>query len=214
MSDPIYGEYVPPEISVTVEGQEITVYVVEGIAGEDGEVQGPASSTDNGIVLFDSTSGKIIKDSGKVISTDGDLSGDSDNNVPTEKAVKAYVDGQEEYTTVLAFFDGGGAAIEVGEECFIQLGFAGAIEEVSLLGDQSGSIQIDIWKDAYANYPPTDADSICASAVPAISSGTKYTDSTLTGWTKNISAGDILLFHVDSCTTIEQCQVALKIKKS
>ena len=59
--------------------------------------------------------------------------------------------------------------------------------------------------------PPTPADSITASAKPTISSGTKQQDSTLTGWTTSISAGDILRFNVDSITTITRCTVSLKM---
>lgn len=58
-----------------------------------GDVTGPASSTDNDIATFDSTTGKIIQDSGVVISTDGAFTANSDAKVPTEKAVKTYADG-------------------------------------------------------------------------------------------------------------------------
>lgn len=57
-----------------------------------GDVVGPEGSTDSAIALFDSTTGKLLKDSAVTISTDGTLSADSDSNVATEKAVKAYVD--------------------------------------------------------------------------------------------------------------------------
>ena len=51
-----------------------------------------ASMTPNQIVTGDSGFGVLVKSSGKVLSTDGTLSGNSDNNVPSEKAVKSYVD--------------------------------------------------------------------------------------------------------------------------
>lgn len=80
-----------------------------------GDVVGPASSTDNAVVRFDGTSGVAIQNSGVIISDtdditgaasialdlgatinefsiDGTLSGNSDTAVPTEKAVKTYVD--------------------------------------------------------------------------------------------------------------------------
>jgi len=83
-----------------------------------------------------------------------------------------------------------------------------------VLADQTGSIVVDIWKDSYANFPPTDADSITASAPPTISSAQKSQDSTLTGWTTSISAGDILAFNVDSCSTIARVTLSLKVEKS
>ncbi|GAI37997.1 unnamed protein product [marine sediment metagenome] len=80
--------------------------------------------------------------------------------------------------------------------------------------DQTGSIVVDIWKDTYANFPPTDADSITASAPPTISTAQKSQDSTLAGWTTSIAAGDILAFNVDSCTTITRVTISLKVAKS
>lgn len=110
--------------------------------------------------------------------------------------------------------DGGGAAITTGVKGYIEVPFACTIEQVTLLADQTGSITVDIWKDTYANYPPVDADSITASAVPAISSSDKDQDSTLTGWTTSITAGDILGFNVDSAATVERVTVALRVKKT
>lgn len=81
------------------------------------------------------------------------------------------------------------------------------------MADQSGSIVIDIWKDTYANFPPTDADSITSATPPTISAAQKSQDATLTSWTKAIAAGDILAFNVDSCSTITRVVLVLKVKK-
>ena len=109
--------------------------------------------------------------------------------------------------------DGSGSAITTGVKGFIEIPYACTINQVTLLADQSGSIVVDIWKDTYANYPPTNADSIAASAKPTISSATKSQDSTLTGWTTSISAGDILGFNVDSITTCQRVTVSLKVTR-
>jgi len=110
--------------------------------------------------------------------------------------------------------DGGGIAITTGQKGHIEISFACTIQQVTMLADQSGSIVVDIWKDTYANFLPTDADSITASAVPTITTATKSQDTTLTGWTTAIAAGDILAFNVDSCTTITRCTISLKVAKS
>jgi len=110
--------------------------------------------------------------------------------------------------------DGGGSAISTGIKGDIEIPFACTINRVTLLADQSGSIVVDIWKDTYANFPPTDADSITASAVPTISAATKSQDTTLTGWTTSISAGDILRFNVDSATSITRVTLSLKVTRS
>jgi hypothetical protein len=110
--------------------------------------------------------------------------------------------------------DGGGSAITTGQKGHLEIPFKCEIERVTLLADQVGSVVIDIWKDTYANFPPTSADSICGSAKPTLSSAQKYQDSTLTGWTKTINAGDILAFNVDSAATVTRVTLALKVKKT
>lgn len=109
--------------------------------------------------------------------------------------------------------DGGGSVIETGIAGDLQVPFDCTIVEVVLLADQTGSIVVDIWKDTYANFPPTDADSITSATPPTISSGTKDQDSTLSGWTTTVSVGDTLRFNVDSVSTIERCTVILKVRK-
>lgn len=116
--------------------------------------------------------------------------------------------------TINFVIDGGGSAITTGVKGFVQIDFACTIDSVTLLADQSGSIVVDIWKDTYANYPPADADTITASAVPTITTATKSTDATLTGWTTSIAAGDILGFNVDSITTCERVTLALKVTRT
>jgi hypothetical protein len=117
-------------------------------------------------------------------------------------------------TVAIAFvIDGGGATITTGVKGDITIPFACTITEWTLMADQSGSIQIDIWKDTYANYPPTVADTITASAKPLISAATKGQSSTLTGWTTSVAAGDTLRFNVDSVTTCQRVTLSLKVTR-
>jgi len=110
--------------------------------------------------------------------------------------------------------DGGGVAITTGVKGFIEVPFACTITGVTLLADQSGSIVIDVWKDTYGNYPPTVADTITAAAKPTITTATKSQDTTLTGWTVAVTAGNVIGFNVDSCTTITRCTISLRAKKT
>lgn len=107
----------------------------------------------------------------------------------------------------------GGSVLPTGIIADMQVPFACTITGVALLADQSGSIVVDIWKDTYANYPPTVADTITASAKPTLSSATKYTDTTLTGWTTALAAGDILRFNLDSISTITRLAIILKVRR-
>lgn len=87
------------------------------------------------------------------------------------------------------------------------------IVSVTMLADAEGSIVVDVWKDTYANYPPTDDDSITASTPPTISSAIKSKDEALTGWTKSLTMGDILRLNVDSVDTITRLTLVLSVEK-
>lgn len=111
--------------------------------------------------------------------------------------------------------DGGGSAITTGaKKAYITVPFAATITSWNILADQSGSIVFDIWKDTYANYPPTVADTITASAKPTLSAATKATGSTLTGWTTSISAGDVLEINVDSITTCTKVTLEILVTRT
>jgi hypothetical protein len=150
---------------------------------------------------------------GYAVLDEDDMVSDSSVSLATQQSVKAYVDSAK--TIGINFLiDGGGSAISTGIKGDLRVPFACTITSVDMLANASGSIVVDIWKDTYANFPPTVADTIVASAKPTISSATKSTDSTLTGWTKTVSAGDILRFNVDSCTTIARCTLVLNVTRS
>jgi hypothetical protein len=116
------------------------------------------------------------------------------------------------FTDIIFTIDGGGAEIADNATIWRQVNFTCTIISWTLLANESGSIVIDIWKDSLANFPPTDADTITASALPTITTATNATSSTLTGWTTSITAGDVLKINVDSCTTIKTCVLQLKVK--
>jgi hypothetical protein len=104
--------------------------------------------------------------------------------------------------------------ITTGIKGDIHFPFAGTIIEWTILPDASGSIQFDLWKDSYTNFPPTIADTITASAKPLISAAAKGQSSTLTGWTTAVSANDIIRVNVDSATTVKRVTLALKMTRN
>lgn len=120
----------------------------------------------------------------------------------------------DNFTTTITFEkDNNGTVLPVGIMGDSPVDFACTITGVKVFGDQSGSCVIDIWKDSYANYPPTVADTIVAAAKPTISSTTKYTDATLTGWTLALAAGDTIRWNLDSVTSFTRLTIALKVKR-
>lgn len=115
---------------------------------------------------------------------------------------------------IITFYEGGATLTTGAKKAYISMPHAGTITEATLLADQSGSIVVDIWKDTYANFPPTNADSVTAAAPPTISGAIKSTDITLSGWTKTFSTGDIFEFNIDSVVTLTKCILILKYDKT
>ena len=109
------------------------------------------------------------------------------------------------------FIDGGGGVLTTGIKGTIEVPFKCDINSVRLLADQSGSVVVDIWKDTYANYPPTVADTITASDKPTLSAAQKNQNNNASTWTQAFSKGDIILPNVDSVTTVEQVVVFLRV---
>lgn len=103
--------------------------------------------------------------------------------------------------------------ITTGIKGYVTIPFNATIKAWYLTASQTGSIVIDIWKDTYANYPPTVADTITGSEKPTLSSSNKNNDTNLTTWTTSITSGDILAFNVDSCSGIKQATLVIEIEK-
>jgi len=105
--------------------------------------------------------------------------------------------------------DGGGSVISTGQKGYLISPYTGIITGWTIIADSVGSIVIDVWKDTYANYPPTIADTISGSEKPTLSSANKNTDSNLTTWTTSFSAGDIFTINVDSVSTVTKVTLLL-----
>lgn len=117
-------------------------------------------------------------------------------------------------STITFILDGGGVEIADGVAGDLQIDYDCTIVSWTLLADQSGSIQVDIWKSTYAGFPPTVGNSITGSSKPTITTANKATSSTLTGWVTSIASGDVLRYNVDSCNAIQRCTVAMKVRRA
>jgi len=111
---------------------------------------------------------------------------------------------------IVYVIDGGGEAISTGVAGYLEIPFAVTITAWTITADQTGSIVVDVWKDSYANFPPTVADTIAGSEKPTISAGVKGQDLSLGTWTTAVTAGDHLGFNVDSCSTIERVTLTIR----
>jgi hypothetical protein len=121
---------------------------------------------------------------------------------------------EDDSVVVNFIIDGGGSAISTGEKGHVELPFAMTITGWTILADQMGSIVVDVWKDTYASYPPTNADSIAGTEKPTLLLAQQNQDQSLTTWTTAVAAGDILAFEVESATAVTRVTVALRGRKT
>lgn len=111
--------------------------------------------------------------------------------------------------------DGGGVVITTGVKGFFSVPYDCTIIANRVLADIAGAIVFDIWKDIFANYPPTVADTITAGAKPTLAGPADHSeDTTLTGWTKSCKAGDVIGYNVDSATTVTRVTLQLIVLKN
>ena len=110
--------------------------------------------------------------------------------------------------------DGGGSALDVGLAGFISVPYSGTITGWELLSSATGSVIIDVWKDNFAAFPPTVADSIAGTEKPTLTSQIKNNDNSLSTWSTSITAGDILSFYVEDVSVVTRATLSIKITKS
>ena len=95
---------------------------------------------------------------------------------------------------------------------YLKVPFNMTITEIAALLDQSGSMTFDIWRCTQAQFdPPTRpviGDSLFTTE-PAIVAAKKYDDTTLTGVTTRLNAGDVLGFCIISAVTATRATIAL-----
>ncbi len=103
--------------------------------------------------------------------------------------------------------DGGGATITTGVKGDLVIPFDGTITAHTSLADQTGSINVGVWRSTYAAYPP-------------VVGGLAFTVA-IAGSIKNqagvsiaVAAGDILRFNVNSVTSIQRLTIALNITRT
>lgn len=109
------------------------------------------------------------------------------------------------------FFDGGGSTLIAGSICRLgPMPYAGIFTSVTLLGDLTGSLMLDVTKITYSSYGTVSASSICGTNKPTITSSIKSRDTTLSTWTQDFVVDDVFIISVVSCSNITQALMTLK----
>jgi len=112
---------------------------------------------------------------------------------------------------VVGFGDAAGDVLTTGVKAYIEVPFDCNVIGWTVMANVSGSVVIDVWRDSYANFPPTVADTITGSEKPTLASAQKNQDLALTTWSPAIAQGDILGLNVDSVATIKQVVLNLRV---
>jgi hypothetical protein len=121
-----------------------------------------------------------------------------------------------ERTNIIFGFDGGTSAIAADKKYSQPIDFDCKLLgwKITALG-ASGVIKFDVWKTTYELSPPTNTNSITNGHEPEIlTTGLKAQSITVSGWAPTIiRAGDVLVTNVDSCTSITNATLSLKVRR-
>ncbi len=104
-----------------------------------------------------------------------------------------------------------GVDILTGTKGYAIIPYSGTITGWTLVANGAGELVIDLWKDTYANFPPTIADTITGTEKPTLSAVSKNQDTSLSTWTTSVTEGDIIAFRVESCTSINNFTLYIRM---
>ena len=86
-----------------------------------------------------------------------------------------------------------------------------------VLTDQTATLNFDIWKDSYANYPPVNADSIIPSGTkPGVTAGIKNEGTSFTGWSAapQFTGGDVLVIELEANSAAKWALLVLEFTRT
>ena len=113
--------------------------------------------------------------------------------------------------TINYVVDNGSRPMTTGNKGYLTINVTGTIKSWVLLADADGTLEVDLRKSSFADYP--NVVSICAGNTPQLASSNKNTDIELTNWDTTLNAGDIIQYEVINTTvSISNFAIALKVE--
>lgn len=106
--------------------------------------------------------------------------------------------------------NGGGVPVTPGFKGDLPIPFACTITGWTLVASGVGSLEVDIRRTSFDDFPPVEGDSITGSAPPTLDSEDKAKSDVLTGWSEDLNAGDILRMVVVSASGVLSATLMLK----
>ena len=110
---------------------------------------------------------------------------------------------------ITLFIDATPDDIQIGKKAQRLIPYDCSISEWYIVAGQTGSIQFDIKKSTFSNYPTT--TTIISSGPPLLNNQNKNSNPSVTGWA-TISSGDMIEIWVDSNTDIQNISLFLKLQ--
>jgi hypothetical protein len=108
------------------------------------------------------------------------------------------------------FLDSTPDVISTGKKGFKQIPYNCQVLEWYVIGGATGTIEFDVKKSSFANYPST--TSIVGSDYPKLTSQFKNSNTGVTAWS-GLSGGDIVDFVINSNTDVESVGLFIKIRR-
>ncbi len=108
-----------------------------------------------------------------------------------------------------SFGDTGGTALTSGSVVYFTVAYACTISAWNATVD-AGTVTFDIWKIGTGTAIPTVTNTITASALPAISTGTAIHSTTLTAWTTSVTANDIFGIQLKTVATAKYAELDIE----
>jgi hypothetical protein len=102
--------------------------------------------------------------------------------------------------------------LSTGVKRYLVMPFNCTITRWDIVGDQSGSVVVDVWKAN--NAIPTVANTITGTEKPTLASQQLNSDTALSSWTTSISTGDVLGFNIDSVSGLSGFTLTIKVEKT
>ena len=112
---------------------------------------------------------------------------------------------------ITLFIDATPDDITTGNKGYKQIAYNCEAIEWYVISGQTGSIEFDIKKSSFANYPST--TSIVGSDYPGFSGAMKDSNTGITAWS-GLSAGDIIDFVINSNTGVQSVGLFIKIRRT
>lgn len=121
-----------------------------------------------------------------------------------------------QYVDAEFVLDGGGGPISAGIKMDLGIDFACVAIGWTLLLDQADTVRLDLWKAAYAGYPPVVGNTMPGANAnkPQTTAAAKATGG-VAGWTiVALAAGDIIRLNLDLVTVAGRATLALKLRRT